>query len=85
MFFCVTLIILRNAEFLWTHLCFGQSFILSSCDHAVEQLFCYSVMNMAVIKISLKFCNEYSVYMCASHCDEHVTFGSIFGATLLWL
>jgi hypothetical protein len=63
----------------------GNPFVLSSCDCALAQLFCCSVMNLTVIKISLKFYDRYSVYTWASHCGKHLIFISISYATWLWI
>jgi hypothetical protein len=62
-----------------------KSYVLSSCDCALEQLFCCTVMNLRVMKISVKFYNRYSICTWASLCGKYIILHSIVFEIWLWL
>lgn len=62
-----------------------KSCVLSSCDCALEQLFCCTVMNLRVMKISVKLYDRYSICTWASHCGKYIIFNSIAFEIWLWL
>lgn len=62
-----------------------KSCVLSSCDCALEQLFCCTVMNLRVIKISVKLYSRYSICTWANLCGKYIIFNSIAFKSWLWL